>query len=231
MINYDPKRLLISLHIPKTAGNSFEYVLKNSYGLGYFRHYYNHSKDRKPARIPWVNTLQKIVPLCIHGHFDPEEGGVNVFDYYPEAAQFITVVRDPLEMHLSLYFYMRKLFNEGALSWKGKPSTTFEYKDIDHWVEERPFYMLRFFPFELNHNNYADMLNDNFIHLVVAEHMESSMEMLSKRLSRKLKKVPVINTTPRNEQPSEKSIQIFREKYPLEHKIYKFALDLNKLSD
>ena len=228
MITYNPKHLLISLHIPKTAGNSFERVLKKSYGLGYFRHYYNHNRNRKPFRIPFVDFLEKRLPLCVHGHFDPEEGGVNVFDYYPKAHQFITIVRDPLEMHLSLYFYMRKLFNEGALFWKGKKSTTFPFKDINDWVENRPFYMMRFFPFEVSAENYEEVLNERFVHLGIAEDMPRSMEILAERLGRKLDPVPRINVTPRDIQPDESSIQIFRDKYPLEHKIHKFAQDLNK---
>jgi len=63
-------------------------------------------RPNKPACIG-ANTLPaSLSPKpgdCVHGHFNLGKG-FGLIEYYPDADQVITVLRDPLEAALSHYF-------------------------------------------------------------------------------------------------------------------------------
>jgi hypothetical protein len=103
MRKYITEKPLFSIHIPKTAGTSFQKILKCWFGDDLYLHYF----DEKNNKMPEKYILKS--GLCIHGHFNKKRG-FGVFDYYPEADQFITIIRDPLELHLSNFFFVKKMF-------------------------------------------------------------------------------------------------------------------------
>src|SRR5437899_2924555 len=113
MISYKKNELLISLHIPKCGGTSFDSVLKTWFGFGLHRHYMNHSKMKLPRKASINLILKNYIPVCIHGHFDKEKDTVGVFDYYSTSNQFIALYREPLEIQLSYYSYVKKLISDG----------------------------------------------------------------------------------------------------------------------
>lgn len=230
MKEYNPNQILISQHIPKCAGTSFIKVLSKWYGLGFYKHYFDHAKSRVPRRPASLRFVKKFIPVCIHGHFDYEKDGVGIFDLYPEAVQLITVVRDPLEMQLSLYFYMKRMIEHGDMYWKGKQVKEMKYGgDIDAWVELRPSYMMRFFPFDINIENYKTVLSQNFIHIGVTENMQLTVDILAEKLKRKKVVVTEENKTRREYYPSETSIKIFKEKHRMEYMVYEYSKNLNKV--
>ena len=110
MMTYDKSNPLISLHIPKCAGQSFQAVMRAWFGKNLATHYYGESKQRMPKKIRTKKRFsnQYRTGLCIYGHFNNSRG-FGVKDYYPEIDQFITVVRDPLETAASSYYYFRKV--------------------------------------------------------------------------------------------------------------------------
>lgn len=229
MREYDSKRVLISLHIPKCGGNSIELILRSWFRLGYFRHYYNHNSNTLPRRIPYLKKIQKILPICVHGHFDHEEEGTGVDLYYPDSIQYITILRDPLEMHLSLFFYMRKLYNEGALFWEGRKVNKEGYNwDIDDWVENRPFFMFRFMPFVFTEDNYKVVVDKHFVHIGVVSNYQKSINILAEKLKKKAIPLNIKNVTERDQMPSEISITKFKKKHTLEYLLYNYACTLNQ---
>ena len=109
MKKYDPKKPLISIHIPKCAGSSFSAILKSWFGKGYLGHYHDEKQDIAPIRHNLKSRLffREYKPgICIHGHFNHDRGN-GTQDYYPEVDQFITILRDPFDLHLSNYFYVK----------------------------------------------------------------------------------------------------------------------------
>ncbi|MEP2770525.1 MAG: hypothetical protein ABJH05_00145 [Fulvivirga sp.] len=224
MKNYDPKNILISQHIPKCGGSSFDNILRKWFGLGFFTHYYNHKRQKPAKRIPFVNWFSNFKPVCVHGHFDKEKDGKGIFDYYPETTQIITFLRDPLEVQLSMYFYMRKLISEGSLYWQGEQIKEMKYGgDIDAWVEQRPLYMLRFLPEGINSSNYKEILQKYFVHIGIVEEFQQSVDVLAKKLGKQSVEVPLENTTKRDLNPSNASVKVFEENHKLEYNIYNFA--------
>lgn len=228
MKTYDPSSVLISMHLPKSGGTSFTDVLKKWFWPGFHAHYYRHAQNKLPNR---VNPIRKmlhragVAPLCVHGHFKDGAGGV--FEYYPDASQFITVLRDPLELQLSMYFYHKKrLEKEGSLYWKGN-KVDMEYDNIDEWVSERGSFMLLAFPFEINLENYQEIIHKHFIHIGVTEKLQESVNIMADKFEKKPLTVPVKNATIRKEEPSNLSIERFREKHKLEYAIYEYVKHLN----
>jgi hypothetical protein len=109
--------MLISLHLPKTAGSSFGAALKEYYGS---RIYIDH-RD-KPINTPHLkrklhalkscamNSFQEIQFDCIHGHFLP-------FKYaLCTNATFVTWLRDPVERLASHYYYWLRTYNPETAS-------------------------------------------------------------------------------------------------------------------
>lgn len=97
---YDPDAPLISLHIPKAAGTSFLGVLRSWFPDGRAKTHY-----RDGGRPPRRHVLAG--GLCIHGHFNSLRGA-GVQAYYPEARQFITILRDPFDRFVSQWAFLNQ---------------------------------------------------------------------------------------------------------------------------
>src|SRR5205085_7394836 len=96
--------LLVSLHIPKTAGVTLLHVLAERFGDRFQRAYQPPILGREPTETDgWPDIAD---PQCIHGHAVLERFRW-VLDR-PEA-RFITFLRDPLAGAISLWRYQRRL--------------------------------------------------------------------------------------------------------------------------
>ena len=227
MIQYNPNLFLFSLHIPKSGGTSLTEVLKKWFWPGFHAHYFRHEENKMPFEPRKVKLFAHsigIFPLCIHGHFEEE---ADVFTCYPKAKQFITFLRDPLEMHISLFFdHQRRLRDEGALYWKGE-KVSIDYEDLDEWIEKRPFFLLHFMPWSVSSENYLDVINKNFIHVGITENLQKSVDIMAQKLGKKTVNIPHLNTSKRSQKPSTTSINVFKKKYALEYSIYEYACSIN----
>ena len=137
--------------------------LQQIFGCGLYLHYRAEQWDTTPRKVPLGRRYglfkRTYKSECVHGHFDPETDGGDLFQYYPNASQFITFLRDPLEMQLSLFFYLRMMVETGNMYWRGKKIKDMEYNgNIDQWVEERSCYLLKFLPMEFDKNNFKKIL-------------------------------------------------------------------------
>lgn len=223
---YNPLKPLISIHIPKCAGTSFDAILKGWFGAGFHRHYFDEKNNLKPKKIYADGAIPaRPVRTCIHGHFNNKRQ-MGVFDYYPSADQYITIIRDPLELHISNYFFLKRRIRENQ-NYRNGSKQTLHYHNIDDYLENTNSFMLFHFPWELTQKNYEDILLAHFVHIGVLEKFQQSVDIIAQKLG--VPPVPVHrkNTAPRDETPSDRAKEKWLERHPLERSIYRLVLRLN----
>jgi hypothetical protein len=105
--------MLISLHIPKTAGTSFRIALEEKFGSGLLRDYDDrpihsspgerNAKALRDCRLNRERAFEGVT--CIHGHFLPRK-------YMPliekKATRLVTWMRDPVERLASNYQHWKR---------------------------------------------------------------------------------------------------------------------------
>lgn len=111
--------MLISIHMPKTAGLSFRATLESHYGDTFRPDYGDyplaHSPDeRRAAAQSYAEAMQTTEfagVACIHGHFLPAK-------YQPLAAdsgcQFVTWLREPVARLISHYAYWQSSYDKAS---------------------------------------------------------------------------------------------------------------------
>lgn len=219
MIAYDATKPLISLHIPKCAGQTFRQVLEQWFEHRIFIHYfqqYNSFPPKHPLKPG----------ICIHGHFNKTRG-FGVIDYYPEVDQFIAVLRDPLEAAISNYFFWKIKAREiqlrkGIISKGGEH----DYRDIDDFFKKRPkSNMLDFMPREMTRENYKEIIETQFVWIGLVENVQRHVDGLAEALGVAAVTVDRLNAADRNEEVSSGIRQNFIENNPLEFEIYRYVRD------
>jgi hypothetical protein len=223
---YNPEKFLISIHIPKTAGTSFLLVLEEWFNEKLHKHYFKEREGVMPDKLDFKNSNTTQQGVCIHGHFNKNRG-FGVKDYYPEAEQFIAVIRDPLELHLSCYFYNQKLSKNDNWYRNGKKMKE-KQLEIDEYLRTTKSFILNFLPWELTLDNFQEIISSNFVHLGIAEDMQKTVDIISEKLNKPKIEVPITNVSPRTNQPSQSAIEDFRSRHELEYAIYNYAVELNK---
>jgi len=227
---YNPNEPLISIHIPKCAGESFKRVLKRWYGNRLLYHYHNERRNKPPKKHKLTAGLfRKRLRhnICIHGHFNHKRGN-GTSDYYPEIDQFITILRDPFEIHLSNYFYVKRLqkkaFRDGRQDHLADPS----YDLRKYLAEAKKSYLLKSFPPVISVDNYRQIIDKRFVYVGITEDLQTSVDMLANKLGVSSVLAPVKNISPRREKIPESAREEFIHNNPLEYAIYEYVLSRYK---
>jgi hypothetical protein len=91
---------LIAVHIPKTAGITFQTILNQVYGTQCI--YYDYLESSIPRVYEPADIPSEI--RAIHGHFP-----INKYDNFFPDAKRIVWLRHPIYLLISLYFYWRNI--------------------------------------------------------------------------------------------------------------------------
>lgn len=105
--------MLVSLHLPKTAGTSFAETLRAASGAGYRADYGDLPMQHGPLRRRWDairggRTLRHLLPEgpgCVHGHFLAMKYRIALAG---RLAMFITWLREPTQRLASHYAFWRR---------------------------------------------------------------------------------------------------------------------------
>lgn len=215
MRKYNSEKPLFHIHIPKSAGTTFNKVLDYWFDKNLCPHYFDEENNKMPVKYDLKPHL------CIHGHFNKKRG-FGVFDYYPGAEQFTTIIREPIELHLSNYFYVKKnvIKNE---NYRAGFLQDFKWKTVDDYLEKTNSFLLLHFPWELTAYNFKEILEMNFIHIGIMENLQESIAILAKRLGKKNLAVGMENVSPRTETPSPNAIARWKERHRLEYALYEYV--------
>lgn len=221
---YDPSELLISIHLPKCGGSSFKAALRRWYGKKLHFHYYDEEHKRAPSQLASyrIRLASKVFSgYCVHGHFNKYRGfGIN--EYYPHAKQFISFVRDPLEILISNYYFVNKkvMFRDGKRYRLQMDINEYLEKVID---EAQSWYMA-FFPDRNEHMSIPDYIESKFIFIGVMEEYQKSLDILADILGKPRFMIPEYNVTERDPYTlDDQLLSRFRDAYALDYKIYDYA--------
>ena len=112
--------MLISVHLPKTAGTSFERSLRRHFGAQLERRYADKPLHHHPLRrnlraaregLCGRHRQETASPACVHGHFLPLS-----YRHLARRAdvRFVTWLREPIDRLLSHYHYWRRAADSDA---------------------------------------------------------------------------------------------------------------------
>lgn len=174
---YDPNQPLVFIHVPKTAGASVARIVEGWFGDGYVPNYYNQRTKQSPQRSPLFDRHTANAPVCIYGHFNPK-GGFGVQDIYPDATQFVSILRDPFDRAVSGYYYMR------ALALKTGRSLPVLGNTLSEHLATEPPKMLLHFPRPVTVENYKDVIDEFFVTIGFSETLVPSLYEIAAALGR-----------------------------------------------
>lgn len=231
MKRYDPKKPLISIHIPKCGGTSFSEVLKRWFGRGYLEHYHDERRNKHPQRYNLFQDPYRkhfIPNICIHGHFNNERGN-GAERYYPAVDQYITIIRDPFELHLSAYFFRkrREKENKGSVYWGGEPHPIIanNWSLGDYLRECKKSCLLSFFPPEISTENYRKILEERYIYIGLTKDLQGTVAGLANILGFPSLPVSEKNISEREEPIPPGAMEEFIENNRLEMSIYEYVVN------
>ncbi len=219
---YDRSQPLISIHMPKCGGNSLGLLLGALFGENLRYHY----PDEKAGSLPQKHRAGP--GSCIHGHFDNTRG-MGVSDYYPGVGQFITFLRDPFDLKVSLYFYLKMLRKNHAAWFNGMPVDPAE-TDVNAFLRNRidaesDYPTFRdFLPGDITPDNYEDVLSRHFVYIGIMEDAPMSAGVLAHRLGCVPIRMGRQNAGIRDEVVSEDIREAFILGHALDYAIYRYAL-------
>ncbi len=220
MIDYNNKEPLFYIHIPKSGGSTVRDLFQQWFGQGFLPHYPDEIHLKPPIKHDLKGKEFDENPIVVFGHCNRERN-FGMLDYYPNANQFITILRDPFELVISHYFYMRKVGHERADKWN-IPKTDLE----QHLLTARPN-MLQHFPEEVTLENYKEIIEKYFIEIGVLERLIPSLSSIAAKLGFPFDRnnLKHLNTTQRDQTYQKNAREIFMEKHHLEYTIYNYVLN------
>ncbi len=225
MIPYDPSEPLISIHIEKTGGSSFRRNLEVWFGRKLYLHYPDPATGKRPEPVRLHTRLLRSPRrhLCIHGHFN-RLAGFGIDTTYPSVRQFITWLRDPVEMHISLFSHQMR--TQGYARYRNGDRHV-RTTDIDEFFECARCPILRALPEPVTHDSLQDMIHRCFIHIGVLERATASLACIAAKLHHKPAVLPHENRSPRTQSPSASVVHRFQEMHTLEYALYEQAYAMN----
>jgi len=215
MRDYDPSLPLIALHVPKTAGISVKEIFKGWFGEGLLQHYSNGEKLPKLHDIDHLHSRQR--PVVVYGHFNRRRR-FGVEHYYPQAKQFVTILRDPFDRAVSGYFYACMNQHDAGLRASAE-------KGLEEKVMDPSFTMLNHFPCEITMENFQEVIETRFIEVGVTEQLDESMLRIAKRLGKPYVagSLPHLNASTRGELIPDGLRERFREARRLDYAVYDYV--------
>ncbi len=188
-------------------------------------HYFDEKEGKMPERQNLkTGFLRKRFKknTCIHGHFNKARG-FGIQDYYPEVDQFITILRDPLEITLSNYFFAKKRGDRRYRN--GKPFFIREqFIDVSDYLKKENSYLMLYMPFNITIENYEEILEKYFVYIGIQEDLQTSVDIMAKHLDYPAVTIGHVNVSNRDEIVSEELKEEFKNRCKLEYAIYNYAL-------
>ncbi len=227
MRSYNPSRPIIYTHVPKCAGTSIIRVLRKWFGKTYHKLNQDETQDELLPRIEtrdadgeWLENVK-----CIHGHFNHGRGyGLPYF--YPEIDQYFTILRDPFDLAVSMYFFAKGRSATGKFWFRGKPvDFRKQFPNLESYVNSYPYWLLNHLPQDITLDNFNDKLRQRFVHIGLFEDLQGSVNRLGAIFDKPVVALPHINASQSDEPVADQLRESFYERNPLVKRIYDFAVE------
>lgn len=224
---YDPAAPLIFTHIPKCAGTSFIRVLRFWFREAYCHLIQDETKDIKLPKVTVFNedgSFRQDIK-CIHGHFNHQRG-YGLPDHYPEVKQYITIMRDPFDIVVSMYFFFKGKSIRGEFFNRGEQIDVRDrFPTVEHYVRNYPDWLYDHFPQNICLNNYQEQIRKRFIYIGLFEDMQTSIDVLAAIFGKNSMEMPKKNVSNYDEPVPERLRDRFYRDFPLLLKIHQFVKD------
>ena len=227
MRKYDPTQPILYTHIPKCAGSSVVRLLRVWFGNTYHKLNQDETRDIVLPRVEtqdlsgeWLEDVK-----CIHGHFNHGRGyGLPYF--YPEVKQYFTILRDPFDVTVSMYFFAKGRSREGRFWFRGEPvDLRDQFPSVEHYVNTYPYWLFDHLPLDLNLSNVEEKLRERFVYIGIFEDLQTTLDNLAKIFGQTYVDLPRINVSRYDEPVPEHLREKFYHDYPLLKRVYDFALE------
>lgn len=233
MKTYDPEKPIIYTHIPKCAGTSVVRLLRQLFGKTYHKLNQDETKDivlpRVETRSPDGEWLADV--KCIHGHFNHGRGyGLPYF--YPEIDQYFTILRDPFDLCVSMYFFAKGRSISGQFWFRGKQvDIRDQFPTVTDYIRGYPYWLFNHLPQNLTLDNYQEKMSQQFVYVGIFEDLQYSIDCLASLLGKPRSQLPVTNVSNYDEPVPKHLRDQFYHDYPLLKRVYNFALDNYRTHD
>lgn len=205
-------------------------VLRGWFGRQLHWHYFDEKRNRlphgfRPSLFYHLRNRLTGREVCIYGHFNRMRG-FGIEDYYPNAQQFFTIVRDPLATVQSQYFAAKRLGVRRIR--RGKPVPIAErYTSVDAFVAARVGrpYFTNYLPGPMTLDNYVEIFESQFVYVGIAEDLQTAVDQLAVWLGFASVSVPHVNPSRHDETLDPALAAEFVASRPLEYAIYHYALE------
>ena len=223
--------MLISVHLPKTAGSSFVSALEHFFGEHLLKDYADLPMNRSTTRRN-VAAMRNSVLLsgtgavsseihCIHGHYMPIKYRL-VRPRTPKV--YVTWVRDPVERLASHYYYWRRTYDPDSAA------------RVHRKVVEEDWSLERFCFSKEMRNTYAKFLwgfpPEKFAFIGITEDFERELARFSRQVLQNRLPVPSLNRNPARDQRPYVDDPLFRTEVEQFHardmQFYQYALQLRE---
>jgi hypothetical protein len=220
---YDSAQPLVFIHVPKTAGTSVQAVFRGWYGSRLATHYFDQDAAMIPVRSALFDKHTTAAPACVYGHFNRLRGfGTEV--NYPDATQFMTILRDPFEMTCSRYHYLKSK----APFWRDQ--TRIPTSNLAEFLVSTPPNMLNHFPVPITWDNYKAVMHEYFVGIGIMEELALSLSRFARTLGVYFDPAMLqhLNATSSKNHDGDtlEMRRLFEEQYALEQAVYVYACDL-----
>ncbi len=219
MITYNKNKPLLLIHIPKTAGISVKEIYKKWFGDNLFFHYLDGPNNKLPQKHDIFEMHSIDSPVFVYGHFNQEKG-FGIQQYYPEVDQFITILREPFEIAVSGFFYVKKVNS------KWREQLNLPRGGLTEFIEQLHLGLFNYFPCEVTSENYQEVIEENFVEVGVTEFLDESMIRISTKLGEEYTpgSLERLNSAKRDQDVTPEVKKRFIERHQLEYDVYNYVL-------
>jgi hypothetical protein len=224
MKTYDPDLPLFSLHIPKCGGTSLLGALHKWFWRWRVTEHYRGKNEPLPAP---TGLIRKMV---VHGHFNAG-GGRSVLDFYPQAGQFMTFLREPFDRYLSLWHFMPKVAaknrNPGWIERRGDFETALRRRARLQRAGRNFESFVWHFPQPPNVADIGEQMDRSYVFVGIMERYQESLDALAAVLGKQRIDVAHLNATERESNNYENLRRFYRRHFADEYTVYEAALRRN----